>query len=194
MAIAAYGKRFSWEDSLFYHGYKKDKEESFVRILGHALPALRYRDPTTTPEFDFSFCSGVYLLHAPNGETVYVGQAKQLASRLIAHTGDHLRERWTHYSWFATSAGLDIAATEGVNVKDAEIEDASSTVATLSLNVLEAILRTAIEPRLNLQSGRWGNTPMYAQSLEYRFMYLREVYDQNKEIKKRLKKLSRGYE
>ena len=190
MAIVAYGKRFSWEDSLFYHGYKHDDIENHIRILGHKSNGLRFRAPDTAPEADFTRSSGVYLLHAPDGEIVYVGQAKQLGSRLIAHSGDHLRDRWTHYSWFATSAGLTVSESNDVGSLHIEHVDAHNPQPSLSLDTLEAILRTTIEPRYNLQSGRWRGVPQFAQSVEYRFMYLREVYEQNKRIKKLIKKMA----
>ena len=176
MTIKAFGKFYSWEDSLFFPGYEEGGHN--IRVLGHTLPGgTRYRSPTSHPEREFTHSAAVYLLHQTFEQVLYVGQAKELGKRLVSHSGDHLRGRWSYYSWFSIDAGSDPAASRPVRTDDAEAEEADDRRPALSLNQLEAILRTACEPPLNLQGGRWDGALLYAQSLEYRYVYLREVWE-----------------
>ncbi|MEJ6403406.1 GIY-YIG nuclease family protein [Yoonia sp. 2307UL14-13] len=193
MSITAYGRFFSWEDSIYFPDWKKDAEQKYIRILGHKMPQrLGYKDPETEPEDEFTTCSGVYLLHDENREIVYVGQAKSFAARLVAHTGDHLRGRWVSYSWFATTEPTNPKTMKTVSKNDVDDNEDQHVPGELSLDMLEAVLRTAIEPKLNLQGGRWGNVPLYAQSVEYEFMYLREVFEETRKLKRQLKKLRKN--
>ncbi len=188
MSVRAFGKFFSWEETLFWQGWKNE-EGKYARILGHELSRQAYKDPVRQAEVEFSTAPGIYLLHDQFGKTIYVGQAKRLAARLITHSGDHLRNRWTHYSWFATEQGNTPNESYGIGKENAELENAEDNADTLSLNILEAVLRTAMEPRLNLQGGRWERAKQYAQSVEYEFVYLREVYDEVRSLKKKNKKV-----
>lgn len=190
MTITAYGRFFSWEDSIYYPKHDKKSEDEFIRILGHKLKnRLGYRAPTSDPDDEFTRSSGIYLLHDENREIVYVGQAVNLAARLTAHTGDHLRGRWQSYSWFATTPSTKPYDCEPIATDNIDDGGDQSLSGTLSLDLIEAILRTAIEPKLNLQGGRWGSVPIYAQSIEYEWMYLRETFEQNKELTKQLRKM-----
>jgi len=193
LGITAYGQFFSWEDSLFYPGHDDESNEQYIRILAHEKKSrLAYKKPDTPPEVEFTKSSGVYLLHGENRETVYVGQAKHFGKRLKAHTGDHLRNRWFSYSFFATTPPDAPNIANRVNPSEVEAGEGQHVDASLSLDMLEAILRTAMEPKLNLQSGRWGEISLYAQSVEYEFMYVREVWEQNERLLKKIKKLRKS--
>jgi len=192
MAITAFGRFFSWEDCLYFPGWKSGGDSNYLRILGHQkTKSASYRNPETKPEADFTRASGIYLLQNKEFQTVYVGQAKSLGARLQSHTGDHLRNRWTHFSFFAINIPADPATAEPIHSNEIENDDTVNLPGELSLNLLEAILRTSMEPILNLQGGRWGDVSEYAQSVEYEWIYRREIFEQNEKALKKLKKLGK---
>lgn len=104
---------------------------------------------------DFREQIGIYVLYEPNYIPVYIGQAgngnARLYNRLNTHQVNHLRDRWTHFSWFGFS----------------EIED-DETLATSPGNIsltfpealgeIEGILIQVLEPRLNKQGPKWQQT------------------------------------
>ena len=197
MSIKAFGKRFSWEDTLFFYGHDEEGENAYAKVLGYAYADNRSqpRSLPGKPEADFSRCRAVYLLHQQNGEVIYIGQARNLLPRLLAHTRNDKRGRWTHYSWF--SIDDPVSPSEALIVSETDVEEADvELTGTASMDVLEAILIETHEPKLNIESGDWRNAQAkgYPHYTEYEWMYLREVYTELVEIKaklrrKRLKKI-----
>jgi hypothetical protein len=114
---------------------------------------------------DFRTQIGVYVLFTENREVIYVGQVganekKTLFGRLKRHTRDHLRGRWSHFSWF----GL-----REINEKTLSLEvfeNVGSELPNDVLDEIEAILIHLFEPRLNLQRGKWKQTQEFYQYLD----------------------------
>jgi hypothetical protein len=112
---------------------------------------------------DFRAQMGVYVLFAPNREVIYVGQVgsgdrRRLFGRLKQHTKNHLRGRWTHFSWFGL-CDVD-PATHGLKA----FQPTSEGVVDV-LNELEAVLIHLFEPRLNMQRAKWTSTTEFTQYL-----------------------------
>jgi hypothetical protein len=106
---------------------------------------------------DFRAQIGVYVLFAENREVMYVGQVgagekRKLFGRLKQHTRDHLRGRWSHFSWFGL-CDVDVA-THGLTQFRNDGPERPVDV----LDEIEAILIHLFEPRLNLQRGKWKGT------------------------------------
>jgi hypothetical protein len=130
-----------------------------------SLPGALRRSKQTI--VDFSDQIGIYVLFNA-GEGVYVGQAgignKRLFGRLKDHTKDHLRDRWTHFSWFGlrgynkstkrlSAFHKPETAIRGKNRKDALYE-------------IEAVLIAAIEPNLNKQGATWTSSREFLQYID----------------------------
>ena len=120
---------------------------------------------------DFREQVGIYALYA-NYDLIYVGQAgtgnNRLFNRLNAHRSDHLSERWDRFSWFGALPVTEenelgnhntIGAYTGYSNNDPQGFMAST------LNIFEAVLIAASEPKLNLQRGKWvgEGIPQYYQ-------------------------------
>ncbi len=135
-------------------------------------------------EVDFRNQRGVYVLYDESYELLYAGQAgygnQRLYDRLRAHRFDHLGERWTRFSWF----GIDrVKGRSGKKVL-VEEEPKAPDVAGV-LNHMEGILIASAEPRLNKQSGRFGDAEAY-----YQWYYEEDDPEKRLErIEKMLKKL-----
>ena len=120
----------------------------------------RGRKPRVT---DFREQIGIYVLFGENREVVYVGQTgsgdRRPFLRLRDHLSDHLRDRWTNFSWF----GFRIVNANG-KLSDAQ-KPAGKIQGILSgsLNEIEAILIQLFEPRLNKQGPRWNGAEEYFQ-------------------------------
>lgn len=129
---------------------------------GAAGTLLGYRT-NSEGEIDFRNQRGVYVLYDDNFELLYVGQAgygyKRLYDRLHTHRYDHLGERWSRFSWF----GID--PVQGRKGARELIEQGDLKPPSINdiLNHMEAILIASAEPRLNLQSGRFGDAEYYYQ-------------------------------
>ena len=113
-------------------------------------------DPT-----DFREQVGIYVLYA-NYDVVYVGQtgtgAQRLLQRLKKHRDDHLARRWNRFSWFGVRWARK---TGGLSA----VAQASHPVLAQVLNHFEAILIDTVEPALNSQSGRFGDTVIWYRQL-----------------------------
>jgi hypothetical protein len=70
---------------------------------------------------------------------------------LKIHTNDHLRDRWSYFSWFGFR---DVNKSGKLSEKQAP-ESEIKTPYTDALNEIEGILIEALEPRLNKQGARW---------------------------------------
>jgi hypothetical protein len=107
---------------------------------------------------DFREQIGIYVLYEANFVPVYVGQAgfgsADLFSRLRNHRNDHLRDRWTHFSWFGfrnVNADCTLSAKQNGDVR-------TSLGYAEALDEIEGILIQVLEPRLNKQGAKWQQT------------------------------------
>jgi hypothetical protein len=111
---------------------------------------------------DFRPQIGVYVLFAENREVIYIGQVgvrekRTLFGRLRRHKRDHLRGRWSHFSWFGLR-DVDHNSKQLKPFQNVVMEQPGDV-----LDEIEAILIHLFEPRLNLQRGKWKGTREYFQ-------------------------------
>ena len=123
-----------------------------------------YSGPLSKPQVtDFRDQIGIYVLYSDTREVVYVGQAgsgtQRLLSRLRQHTRDHLRERWTHFSWFGLRQVNKDGSLSDKQKPDSKFSGSNSD----ALDELEAVLIQLFEPRLNKQGSKWKGTAEYRQ-------------------------------
>jgi hypothetical protein len=110
-------------------------------------PRLFGQHEAGTIKVNFCKQSGVYLLHDQQG-ILHVGRAatRDLGDRLLAHTKDRLRGRWTRFSWFGIYAVQDSGALDvATDTSHLDVPDLCAA--------LEAILIESIEPRQNRKRG-----------------------------------------
>ncbi len=117
---------------------------------------------------DFRWQSGVYILYDKDMSPVYVGQAGKgadsLFTRLKAHTGNHLWNRWSYFSWF----GLCKVNKDGsLSQSDNPTRKISGSLAD-ALNDIEGVLILGIEPRLNKQGPKFKGVQQWHQSVDSR--------------------------
>jgi hypothetical protein len=94
-------------------------------------------------------------------QPVQIGQSIVIFKRLKQHRRDHLRNRWSLFSWFGF---FKVGVNNELLVRDRTKE--LKTILTLedSLNELEAILIQVLEPRLNRKGPNWIKAEEYLQS------------------------------
>jgi len=136
---------------------------------------------------------GIYILYEPIFTPVYIGQAgfgnADLMGRLRNHKNDHLRDRWSHFSWFGFRS---------VN-KDCSLSAKQSSESKTSINYadaldeIEGVLIEVLEPRLNKQGAKWQKTAdEYVQDgLQPGADRLESISDQLEKIEKAIEKLSK---
>lgn len=107
---------------------------------------------------DFREQIGIYVLFEANFVPVYIGQAgfgaADLFGRLRNHRNDHLRDRWTHFSWFGfrnVNADCTLSAKQSGEAR-------TSLAYGEALDEIEGILIQVLEPRLNKQGAKWQQT------------------------------------
>jgi hypothetical protein len=133
---------------------------------GH-LKGVRKGNKKSKP-VDFRAQIGIYVLFNSNREVVYVGQAgignARLFSRLKRHRVDHLKDRWTHFSWF----GL-----RGVNEGNQKLSNYHKPETRIrrrnrkdALHETEAVLISIVEPPLNKRGPNWQNSREYVQYID----------------------------
>jgi hypothetical protein len=147
------------------------------------LVGSKRSDPT-----DFAQQIGVYILFEPGYVPIYIGQAgngnADLFSRLKHHCEDHLRDRWSHFSWFGFK-------TVGANGK-LHVKQRSHVRVTLpygeALDEIEGILIQVLEPRLNRRGPNWRKTAEeYVQAgLKDENMRLEDIAEQLELIDERI--------
>lgn len=113
------------------------------------------RSARTSAPVDFCEQIGVYVLYEAGFSPIYVGQAgfenATLFSRLRAHRNDHLRDRWTHFTWF----GFREVNANGNLRANQDSQARTSLSYARALDELEGILIQVLEPRLNRQGAAW---------------------------------------
>lgn len=139
----------------FGHYWSKDLVHWGAPGSAGELPGyiLENRQPR---RIDFREQIAVYVLYGVNREVVYVGQAgignQRLFQRLKHHTRNHLRDRWTHFSWF----GFRDVNDRGDLSSQQKPESRALGRNVDGLNEIEAVLLQLFEPGLNKQGPRWG--------------------------------------
>jgi len=115
-------------------------------------------------EADFREQIGIYVLY-DNRSILYVGQAgsgeNDLYIRLKQHLSDHLADRWNRFSWF----GVRKVNQDG-SLSKVQGELKRTIAASETLDLLEGLLITTLEPSLNKQGARWKNIDQYFQTKE----------------------------
>lgn len=146
-------------------GHYWDRDSIFwgrQRVKGHLKG---YRGNIRNKQIvDFRDQIGIYVLFTESREVIYIGQAGAGTSRMLArlrqHTRDHLRSRWSNFSWFGMR-GVDEKVNELFDFKKGDSNHIEN------LNEMEAILLQLFEPRLNKQGPKWGkDTVEYFQYWE----------------------------
>ena len=126
-------------------------------------PRLLGQQSKNSDEVDFSDQVGVYLLY-DRREIVYVGQSNEerknscIGQRLRLHTNNRLRSRWDRFSWFGLNPVGNGAANHLLEIGTAAGQKGASKAV---IDVMEAVLIEAIEPRQNRRQGD------YFRGLEY---------------------------
>jgi hypothetical protein len=109
---------------------------------------------------DFVDQMGIYVLYDRFENPVQIGQSKKLFARLRQHRRDHLRNRWSLFSWFGF---YKAGAKNELLVKDQPAELRRTLTLKESLDELEAILIQVLEPRLNRRGPNWIEAEEYLQ-------------------------------
>lgn len=107
---------------------------------------------------DFRNQMGIYVLYEPNFVPVYIGQAgngnSKLFARLKMYRQNHLRDRWTHFSWF----GFVGVGEDKKLLSPPDVTKKVGLTYTEALGEVEGVLIQVLEPRLNRQGPRWQRT------------------------------------
>jgi hypothetical protein len=112
----------------------------------------------TSTSIDFQDQIGIYILYEPIFTPIYIGQAgfgnASLLARLRHHRNDHLRDRWTSFSWFGFR---DVNKDGSLSAK--QTGDAKTSISYGdALDEVEGVLIEVLEPRLNKQGAQWRKT------------------------------------
>ena len=123
------------------------------QLLGKSQKARR-ADPV-----DLRDQTGIYVLYDEQRTPIWIGQAEKIFKRLNDHRRDQLWNRWTYFTWFGFrrvnangTLGLAERFDWGLKGNVAEARDE-----------IEAVLIQVLEPKLNRQGSRWGDTTEYLQ-------------------------------
>ena len=111
-------------------------------------------------QVDFLEQMGIYVLYDRFEQPVQIGQSKNLFSRLKQHRKDHLRNRWSLFTWFGF---YKVGAGHELLVKDVGTELNRQITLGAGLDEMEAILIQVLEPRLNRRGSNWKETEEYLQ-------------------------------
>jgi hypothetical protein len=115
---------------------------------------------------DFRDQIGIYVLFGGLREVVYLGQAgasdRKMFLRLRDHTRDHLRDRWSYFSWFGFRKVNQNGELSDQQKPDGRIQGSGGD----ALDEIEAVLLQLFEPRLNKQGPKWRETEEYLQEVE----------------------------
>ena len=137
--------------------WTRDKVEWGARGVPGYLHG-RFATAKTAMSVDFREQIGVYVLYEPGFVPIYVGQAgfgnADLFVRLKNHRNDHLRDRWSHFSWFGFRAVNNDGSLSGKN----KLDSRTSITYIDALDETEGILITILEPRLNKKGASWQAT------------------------------------
>jgi hypothetical protein len=93
---------------------------------------------------EFAGQMGIYVLYDKFEQPGQIGQAKLIINRLRDHRIDHLRNRWSLFSWFGF---YKVGVNDQLLIKDQTTELRRTLRLEESLHELEAILIQVLEPR-----------------------------------------------
>jgi len=160
LTIENYGRR--WRRDKIAWGAGSNK--------GHLRGAWRRQKSTVV---DFREQIGIYVLFNAVGAVVYVGQAgvgknKRLFGRLKDHRSDHLRDRWTHFSWFGLGgfnekSNSDVKPLSKYHKPGGAIRKKKRSDA---LHEIEAVLMSVVEPPLNKRGPNWKGSKEFLQYID----------------------------
>ena len=140
---------------------------------------------------DFREQSGVYVLYDKDMKPIYVGQAGRgnanLFFRLRNHEKDHLRNRWSYFSWFGLCKVNKNGSLSQSDKKDWTI--AGKMVA--ALNDIEGVLIHILEPTLNKQGPKWKDVKQYSQYIEVEETTLDDLLKKQTHLESQIKGLAR---
>ena len=118
------------------------------------------------PKADFREQSGVYVLYDKDMKPNYVGQAgrgnSNLFNRLKHHERDHLKNRWTYFSWFGLCKVNKNGSLSNADNPDRKI----SGKMVSALNDIEGVLINILEPKLNKQGAKWKDVQQFYQYID----------------------------
>jgi hypothetical protein len=103
---------------------------------------------------------GIYVLYDKFEQPVQIGQSNVIFKRLKQHRRDHLRNRWSSFSWFGF---FKVGKNHELLMRDQASELRRTLTLEDSLNELEAILIQVLEPRLNRRGPNWIEAEEYLQ-------------------------------
>jgi excinuclease UvrABC nuclease subunit len=105
---------------------------------------------------------GIYVLYDKFEQPVQIGQSRTIFKRLRQHRRDHLRNRWSLFSWFGF---YKVGVNNELLVRDQAAQLRRTLTLEESLSELEAILIQVLEPRLNRRGPNWVDTEEYLQQI-----------------------------
>ncbi len=155
LTIENYGRQWRREKIAWGKGSNK----------GHLKGTLKRNKSTVV---DFRDQIGIYVLFSAVGAPVYVGQAgignKRLFGRLKDHRSDHLRDRWTHFSWFGLRGYNETnKKLSGYHKPETAIRKKKRRDA---LHEIEAVLISVVEPALNKKGPNWMGSCEFLQYID----------------------------
>jgi hypothetical protein len=179
LAIENYGRRWRRDKIYWGTGGKGDNK-------GHLKDVAKRKKSTV---LNFRNQIGIYILFNAGGDVIYIGQAgignKRLFGRLSNHRSDHLRDRWTHFSWFGlcgknpTTNTLSKAHKPDSWIPRRRRKDA--------LHETEAVLMAVVEPPLNKRGPNWTGSMEFLQFVDERVS--KDPEEIIRDIQKRIKKI-----
>ncbi len=160
LAIEGYGRWWRRDRVFWGTGGKGDNR-------GHLKGFAKGRSSVIV---DFRDQIGTDVLFNENRDVVYVEQAgignKRLFGRLNDHRFDHLRDRWTYFSWFRL---------RGKNPKSNRLSKHHRPESWLprrqrkdARHETEAVLMAVVEPPLNKRGPNWTGSIAYRQYIDLR--------------------------
>jgi len=109
---------------------------------------------------DFLGQMGIYVLYDKFEQPIQIGQSESIFDRLSQHRADHLRNRWTYFSWFGF---YKVGANNKLILKDQAAQLRRQITLGESLDEIEAVLIQVLEPRLNRRGPNWNDAEEYLQ-------------------------------
>jgi hypothetical protein len=140
--------------------WERDKVDWGSRGRGRGSSLIGRRVNNLERVVDFAEQTGIYVLYDRFEQPVQIGQSERFFRRLKDHRRDHLRNRWSYFSWFGF---YKVGRRNELLLRDQATELRRLTTLGESLNELEAILIQVLEPRLNRRGPNWNEAEEYLQ-------------------------------
>jgi hypothetical protein len=155
MQVTSYGLFWRSDEIEWFPGQGNRNEFRLLGRIGKNRPGIRVAD--------FRGQQGIYILFDEYGPA-YVGLAKgeRLGARLRDHHTDHLSDKWDRFSWFGFNP-VGVQPDEyGVLPLSQPRHDVTDDTST-TIGDLEALLISAMGPKLNQQKMRFDNAERWEQ-------------------------------